>query len=96
MVNAAALLKLEAEDEIRTGFKSSSPSPLELSDDLEASSEAKDSLQCGSDTSEETGPFAAADRRFLPLEEKLNFSKVLLTVKRFHKVPAAWCGHLAL
>ncbi|NXL56534.1 CNTRL protein, partial [Chordeiles acutipennis] len=79
MANAAALLKLEVEDEIRTGFKSSSPPPLELLEDLEASSEAKGSLLCGSDTSEETGPFAAADRRLLSLEEKLNFSKVLLT-----------------
>ncbi|KFZ49016.1 Centriolin, partial [Antrostomus carolinensis] len=77
MTNAAALLKLEVEDEIRTGFKSSSPSPLELVEDLEASSEAQGSLWCGSDNSEETGPFAA-DRRFLSLEEKLNFSKVLL------------------
>ncbi|NXW49584.1 CNTRL protein, partial [Nyctiprogne leucopyga] len=78
MANAAALLKLEVEDEIRMGFKSSSPPPLELLEDLEASSEANGSLQCGSDTSEETGLFAAGDRGLLSVEEKLNFSKVFL------------------
>lgn len=62
------------------GFKSSSPS-LEPLEDLEASSEAKGSLQCESDL-EETGPFAAAaDKRLFSLEEKLDFSKVFLMVK---------------
>ncbi|KFQ66028.1 Centriolin, partial [Phaethon lepturus] len=75
--NAATLLNLEVEDEIRMGFKSSSPSSLEPSGDLEAYSEVKGSLQCGSGNLEETGLFAS-DRRFLSLEEKLNFSKVFL------------------
>ncbi|NWI22478.1 CNTRL protein, partial [Sula dactylatra] len=76
--DAAALLKLEVEDEIRTGFISSSPSSLEPVEDLEASSEVKGSLQCESDSLEEAGPFAATDKRLLSLEEKLNFSKVFL------------------
>ncbi|KGL99102.1 Centriolin, partial [Charadrius vociferus] len=74
--NAATLLKLEVEDEIRTGFKSSSPS-LEPLEDLEASSEAKGNLQCESNL-EETGAFATADKRLFSLEEKLDFSKVFL------------------
>ncbi|XP_072739038.1 centriolin isoform X2 [Ciconia boyciana] len=77
MQNAATLLKLEVEDEIRTGFESSSPSSLEPLEDLEASSEGKGSLQCESDNLE-TGLFAAADKRLLSLQEKLNFSKVFL------------------
>ncbi|NXT95657.1 CNTRL protein, partial [Anhinga rufa] len=76
--DAAALLKLEVEDEIRMGFKSSSPSSLEPVEDLEASSEVKGSLQCDSDGLEESGHFAATDKRLLSLEEKLNFSKVFL------------------
>ncbi|NXH79408.1 CNTRL protein, partial [Hydrobates tethys] len=76
--NAATLLKLEVEDEMRMGFKSSSPSSLEPLEALEASSEVEGSLQCDSDNLEETGPFAAADKRLLSLEEKLNFSKVFL------------------
>ncbi|NWS40158.1 CNTRL protein, partial [Probosciger aterrimus] len=76
MENAATLLKLEVEDEIRTGFKSSSPSSLEPLDNSEASSEAEGSLQRESDTSEAL--FAAADKRLFPLEEKLNLSKVFL------------------
>ncbi|NXC67584.1 CNTRL protein, partial [Anhinga anhinga] len=76
--DAAALLKLEVEDEMRMGFKSSSPSSLEPVEDLEASSEVKGSLQCDSDSLEESGHFAAADKRLLSLEEKLNFSKVFL------------------
>ncbi|XP_054704754.1 centriolin isoform X2 [Grus americana] len=76
--DATTLLKLEVEDEIRLGFKSSSPSSLQLLEDLDASSEEKGSLQCESDSLEETGPFAAADKRLLSLEEKLNFSKVFL------------------
>ncbi|KAK4811457.1 hypothetical protein QYF61_006391 [Mycteria americana] len=76
--NAATLLKLEVEDEIRMGFESSSPSSLEPLEDLEASSEGKGSLQCEPDNLEEAGPFAAADKRLLSLQEKLNFSKVFL------------------
>ncbi|KAM6371902.1 centriolin [Pluvialis apricaria] len=76
--NAATLLKLEVEDEIRTGFASSSPLALEPVENLEASSEAKGRLQCGSNL-EETGPFAASDKRLFSLEEKLDFSKVFLT-----------------
>uniref|UniRef100_A0A663F5T2 Centriolin n=1 Tax=Aquila chrysaetos chrysaetos TaxID=223781 RepID=A0A663F5T2_AQUCH len=76
--NAAMLLKLEVEDEIRMGFKSSSPSSPEPLEDLEASSEVRGNLQCELDNLEETGPFAAAATRLLSLEEKLNFSKVFL------------------
>ncbi|KAM9595844.1 centriolin isoform 4-T6 [Morphnus guianensis] len=76
--NAAMLLKLEVEDEIRMGFKSSSPSSPEPLEDLEASSEVKGNLQRELDNLEETGPFAAAATRLLSLEEKLNFSKVFL------------------
>ncbi|XP_053940314.1 centriolin isoform X2 [Cuculus canorus] len=76
--DAATLLKLEVENEIRTEFKSSSLSCLEPLGDLEASVEAQGSLQCGSDTLEQTRPFAAEDKRLLSLEEKLNFSKVFL------------------
>ncbi|XP_049689301.1 centriolin isoform X1 [Accipiter gentilis] len=76
--NAAMLLKLEVEDEIRMGFKSSSPSSPEPLEDLEASSEVKGNLQCELDSLEETGPFPAAATSLLSLEEKLNFSKVFL------------------
>ncbi|KFV44040.1 Centriolin, partial [Gavia stellata] len=76
--NAATLLELEVEDEIRMGFTSSSPSSLEPLEDLEASSEVKGSLQWESDNSEETALFATADKRLLSVEEKLNFSKVFL------------------
>ncbi|NXN25304.1 CNTRL protein, partial [Nycticryphes semicollaris] len=78
MENAATLLKLEVEDEIRMGFRSSSPSSLEPLEDLESSSAAEDCLQCESGHLEETGPFAAADKRLFSLDKKLNFSKVLL------------------
>ncbi|XP_014798549.1 PREDICTED: centriolin [Calidris pugnax] len=78
MENAATLLKLEVEDEIRTGFKTSSPSSLEPLEDLEARSAAGDGLQCEAGHLEETGPFAAADKRLFSLEEKLDFSKVFL------------------
>ncbi|XP_010081235.1 PREDICTED: centriolin, partial [Pterocles gutturalis] len=78
MENAATLLKLEVEDEIRMGFASSSPSSLEPLEDLSTSSEEKGSLQCEPGNLE-TGPFAAADKRLFSLEEKLNFSKVFLT-----------------
>ncbi|NXV12281.1 CNTRL protein, partial [Cepphus grylle] len=77
MENAATLLKLEVEDEIRAGFKPSSPS-LEPLEDVETSSEAEGCLHAESGNSEETGPFAAADKRLFSLEEKLDFSKVLL------------------
>ncbi|KFP11140.1 Centriolin, partial [Egretta garzetta] len=76
--NAATLLKVEVEDEIRMGFKSSRPPSLERLEDLEASSEEKGSLQCESENLEEDDSFAAADKRLLSLEEKLNFSKVFL------------------
>ncbi|KAM6316367.1 centriolin isoform 5-T5 [Podargus strigoides] len=72
--NAATLLKVEVEDEMRMRFKSSSPSSLEPLEDLEASPEARGALQCGS----ETDPFAAASNRLLSLERKLDFSKVIL------------------
>ncbi|NWU54286.1 CNTRL protein, partial [Dromas ardeola] len=78
MENAATLLKLEVEDEIRAGFKPSSPSSLEPLEDMETSSEAEGCLHCESGNSEEMGPFAAADKRLFSLEEKLDFSKVLL------------------
>lgn len=84
--NAATLLKVEVEDEIRMGFKSSRPPSLERLEDLEASSEEKGSLQCESKNLEEDDSFAAADKRLLSLEEKLNFSKVFLMVKRFPEV----------
>ncbi|KFZ62795.1 Centriolin, partial [Podiceps cristatus] len=77
MEDAARMLKLEVEDEIRMGFTSSSPSSLEPLEDLEASWEVQGSLQRESDNVEETGLFAA-DKRLLSLEEKLNFSKVFL------------------
>ncbi|NXE19162.1 CNTRL protein, partial [Ardeotis kori] len=76
--NTATLLKLEVEDEIRMGFRSSSPSSLEPLEDLEESSEVEGSQLCESDHLEETAPFAAADKRLLSLQEKLNFSKVFL------------------
>ncbi|XP_054249616.1 centriolin [Indicator indicator] len=76
MENAAVLLKLEVEDEIRMDFKSSSPSSSETLEDVEASSEVQGSLQCESGSLEETDLFA--DKRLPSLEEKLNFSKVFL------------------
>ncbi|XP_035197800.1 centriolin isoform X2 [Oxyura jamaicensis] len=74
--NTVALLKMEVEDEIKIGFKSSSPSSPEPLEDLGAS--AVKSLHCEPDNLEEIVPFAAADRRLFSLEEKLDFSKVLL------------------
>ncbi|NWW88320.1 CNTRL protein, partial [Rhynochetos jubatus] len=74
--NTATLLKWEMEDEIRMGFKSSSPSSLEPLEYLEASSEVKGSLQWEPDTLEETE--LLADKRPLSLEEKLNFSRLLM------------------
>ncbi|XP_071622441.1 centriolin isoform X2 [Heliangelus exortis] len=75
--NTATLLKLEVEDEIRAGFKSSTLCSLQPSEGLEASSEAQGGLQCQSGNLE-TGVFAAADRRLLALKEKLDFSQVFL------------------
>jgi len=83
MENAATLLKLEAESEVRMGFKYSRPSSLEPLGRLEASSEG--SLQCGSGNFKETGLFAAADKGLLSLEGKLNFSQVFSKVKCFQK-----------
>ncbi|XP_037255521.1 centriolin isoform X2 [Falco rusticolus] len=74
--NAATLLNLEAEDEIRMGLKSSSLSS-ELLEDTEASSEVKGSLHCESDHLK-TDPFAAAKERLLSSEEKLKFSQAIL------------------
>ncbi|NWX16420.1 CNTRL protein, partial [Aegotheles bennettii] len=78
MQNAATLLKLEVEDEIRAGFKSSSPCSLEPLEELGVS-EAKGGLQCDSADSSAMGPFVAADKGLLSLEEKLDFSGVFLT-----------------
>ncbi|XP_064891580.1 centriolin isoform X6 [Columba livia] len=74
--STATLLKLEVEDEIRKGFGSSSPSSLEPLEGLEACCEAEGGLQGEPGDLEGTGLFAAADKRLLPVEEKLNFSKV--------------------
>ncbi|NXC41845.1 CNTRL protein, partial [Penelope pileata] len=76
--NAATLLKSEVEDEIKTGFKSSSPSSPEPLEDLEASSAVKKSLQCQSENLEETVSLAAADRTFFSLKEKLDFSQLFV------------------
>ncbi|NXY67638.1 CNTRL protein, partial [Glareola pratincola] len=75
METAATLLKLEVEDEIRAEYKPSSPPSLQPLEDMETSSEAEGCLHCEPGNSEETGPFAAADRRLFSLEEKLDFSK---------------------
>ncbi|XP_065593258.1 centriolin [Cyrtonyx montezumae] len=75
----AAMLKLEVEDNVKTGFKSSSPSSPELLEDLEAFSAVNRSLQCGSDNLEETLSLADADTRLLSLDKKLDFSQVFLT-----------------
>ncbi|XP_051492171.1 centriolin isoform X2 [Apus apus] len=82
--NAATLLKLEVEDEIRMGFKCPSAS-LELLEDVEAQSEAEAGLQCDSDNSEEAAPFAAAGKRLLSLEEKLDFSEVFLMDEQWRR-----------
>ncbi|XP_063265428.1 centriolin isoform X2 [Prinia subflava] len=76
MESAATLLNLEVENEIRTGFKSSSSSSPDPLEDLEASFEGKRSLQCECDNPE-TAPFTA-DRQLLSLEEKFNISRVFL------------------
>ncbi|KFO88425.1 Centriolin, partial [Buceros rhinoceros silvestris] len=79
MESAATLLKLEVENEMRMGFRSSSPSSRESLEDSEASSEVQGSL-CELGNFEETGLFApAADKRLLSLEGKLDFSKIFLT-----------------
>uniref|UniRef100_A0A8C9GD02 Centriolin n=2 Tax=Pavo cristatus TaxID=9049 RepID=A0A8C9GD02_PAVCR len=76
--NTATLLKLEVEDSIKTGLKSSSPSSPELLGGLEAFSAVNRSLQCESDDLEETFPFADADRRLFSLEKKLDFSRIFI------------------
>ncbi|XP_061867469.1 centriolin isoform X2 [Colius striatus] len=73
-----AMLQLEVEDEVRMEFESSSSSSLEPLEDLEASLEVQGRRWCDSDPLEEAAPSAAADKRRLLLEEKLNFSEVLL------------------
>lgn len=88
MESTAALLELEVEDDVRKVFGSSSPSSLEPLEDLEACSEAEGGLRGEPGDPEEMGLFAAADKRFLPVEEKLNFSKVFLMVKRFQTAAA--------
>ncbi|KAJ7405999.1 hypothetical protein WISP_136721 [Willisornis vidua] len=69
MESAAALLNLEVEDEIRTGFKcpNSSLDPLE---DLEASLEAKGSLLCDPGAWE-SSPLAAGDTELLSLGQSI-------------------------
>ncbi|NXN44056.1 CNTRL protein, partial [Rhinoptilus africanus] len=74
MENAATLLKREVEDEIRAGYKPSSPSSLQPLEDTEASCEAEGCLHCEPGNLEETGLFAA-EKRLFSLEEKLDFSK---------------------
>lgn len=87
MESAATLLNLEVENEIRTGFKSSTSSSPDTLEDLEASLEGKSSLQSECDNSE-TAPFTASDRQLLSLEEKFNISRVFLLVKCFGQVAA--------
>uniref|UniRef100_A0A803Y8B6 Centriolin n=1 Tax=Meleagris gallopavo TaxID=9103 RepID=A0A803Y8B6_MELGA len=76
--NTAALLKSEVEDNIKTGFKSSSPSSPELLEDLEAFSAVNRSMQCDSDNLEEMFSFADADKRLFSLERKLDFSQIFI------------------
>ncbi|XP_021269756.1 centriolin isoform X2 [Numida meleagris] len=76
--NTETLLKVEVEDEIKTRFKSSSPSSPELVEDLEAFSAVNRSLQCETDNLEEMFSFADADRRLFSLEKKLDFSQVFV------------------
>ncbi|XP_014382169.1 centriolin isoform X3 [Alligator sinensis] len=76
--DAVKMLKLEVKDEIRTGLKSSSPSPPELLDELEADFEVKEGLQCELEDLKENFPFASNEERQLLFEEKLNLSKVHL------------------
>ncbi|NWU88607.1 CNTRL protein, partial [Upupa epops] len=77
MEAAATLLKLQVEDEIKTGFKSSSPSSLELLEDVDASSQVQGALQCEFGNVEESGLFAA-DRSLLSWQEKLDLSHIFL------------------
>uniref|UniRef100_A0A7M4ET31 Centriolin n=1 Tax=Crocodylus porosus TaxID=8502 RepID=A0A7M4ET31_CROPO len=76
--DAVKMLKLEVKDEIRTGLKSSSPSPPELLDNLEADFEVKEGLQCELEDLKENFPFASNEEKQLLFEEKLNLSKVHL------------------
>lgn len=87
--NTAALLKSEVEDNIKTGFKSSSPSSPELLEDLEVFSAVNRSMQCDSDNLEEMFSFADADKRLFSLERKLDFSQIFIMVKSFQTVAAA-------
>lgn len=82
MESAATSLTSEVENEMRRGFRSSSPSSREPLEDSEAS-EVQGSL-CELGNFEEIGLFdPTADRRLLSLEEKLDFSKIFLMVKSF-------------
>ncbi|XP_042686594.1 centriolin isoform X2 [Centrocercus urophasianus] len=76
--DTATLLKSEVEDSIKTRFKSSSPSPPELLEDLEAFSAVNRSMQCESDDLEEMFSFADADKRLFSLERKLDFSQIFI------------------
>uniref|UniRef100_A0A669Q6V6 Centriolin n=1 Tax=Phasianus colchicus TaxID=9054 RepID=A0A669Q6V6_PHACC len=86
--DTATLLKSEVEDNIKTGFKSSSPSSPELLEDLEAFSAVNRSMQCESDNLEMFS-FADADKGLFSLERKLDFSQIFITVKSFQTVAAA-------
>uniref|UniRef100_A0A8C3Q1N8 Centriolin n=1 Tax=Chrysolophus pictus TaxID=9089 RepID=A0A8C3Q1N8_CHRPC len=77
--DTATLLKSEVEDNIKTGFKSSSPSSPELLEDLEAFSAVNRSMQCESDNLEEMFSFADADKGLFSLERKLDFSQIFIT-----------------
>ncbi|XP_031457759.1 centriolin isoform X2 [Phasianus colchicus] len=76
--DTATLLKSEVEDNIKTGFKSSSPSSPELLEDLEAFSAVNRSMQCESDNLEMFS-FADADKGLFSLERKLDFSQIFIT-----------------
>jgi len=89
--NTATLLKLEVEDDIKTGFKSSSPSSPELLENLEAFSAVNKSLQCESDNLEETFSFADADKRLFSSEKKLDFSQIFIMVKKLSD--SSCCSH---
>lgn len=87
--DTATLLKSDVEDSIKTRFKSSSPSPPELLEDLEAFSAVNRSMQCESDDLEEMFSFADADKRLFSLERKLDFSQIFIMVKSSQAVAAA-------
>ncbi|XP_015734621.1 centriolin isoform X3 [Coturnix japonica] len=79
MENTATLLKLEVEDNIKTGFKSSCPSSPELLEDLEALSAVNKSLQRESDNLDEMFSFAADDEGLFSLGKKLDLSQIFIT-----------------